>query len=271
AAPAAGALRRLGAGGAAALSAALDAALTASGPTADPWVHRLVAAVPRSPERDDVLARHIRHRDLALGAAVLEALAGSEAAQGAVAADAEAALVADARCAAWLLAVQEALVPVLGGEPADRALRRAVADELDLLRRRVGAGLAVRHGRRDLGDALRVLEDGTGEVGVAVETVEVVAGSAAAALALPLLDRRPDPHERLDRLRDALPGAVGASPPEDPVRVLVEAARGSTPSPWLRACALAAASSRGAARRYDLAEPRRVEDPVLAEQLAAVG
>jgi hypothetical protein len=271
AAAAVGAVRRLGTGDAGpALVSALDVALTASGATTDPWVHRLVAAVPRSPERDEVLACHLGHPDLAVGAEVLEALAGDEAAAGPVAADAEAALVSDARAALWLLAVQEALEPELAGEPADRALRRAVQDELDLLGRRVAGCLTVRHGRRELGDALRVLADGVGEVGVAVETLEVVAGRAAATLALPLLDPRLEGPERLDRLRAALPGAVGPSRPEDPVGAVVEARRSGTPSPWLRACALAAASAHGTARRLDLAEPRRVEDPVLAEQLAAV-
>lgn len=281
-APALDALRRPAAAGAAAAALRalgvvvvppLDAALTATGSMAPPWVHRLVSAVAASPERDLVLARHVDHPDPVVGLTVLRALAGSDPG-GAEGAATEAWVRTDAERARALLDLVVALEDGAGhDDPRHRGgpLLRALTDELDVHVARVGAALTAQHGRTLVADALATLGSGEGEVGVAVEVVEVVVGGQCAALAVALLDPRLTAAERVERLERA--GVTGGPRPAgraDVVRRLVEAPADGGPSPWLRACAVWTAAREGSATPYDLTAARMVDDPVLAEQLALV-
>ncbi len=269
---AAGALRDLGA----AVVPALDEALSTAGPTAAPWVHRLVGAVAASPERDLVLVRHAAHADPALGLAVLRALAGRG--PGAVdEATARAWVRADVARARALLALLVALEGGAGDGDGSRgdgsrdggALRRALTDDVELHAARLAAALTAQHGTDLLAGALAVLGSGEGEVGVAVEVLDVVVGGEDAALAIGLLDPRLTAAERLQRLDRA--GPVEGPRPSgrtDASRLIVEAPVDDGPSPWLRACAVWTAARGGRLAGYDLTAARSVDDPVLAEQLA---
>ena len=249
--------------------------MSAVGPTAAAWVHRLVGAVAASPERDRVLVRHAAHADPVLGLAVLRALA----ARGPGAVDGETTRVwvrADAARARALLAL---LVAVEGGADDDGggplggrdgdALRRALTDDVELHAARVAAALTTQHGTDLLAGALAVLGSGKGEVGVAVEVLEVVVGGEDAVLAIGLLDPRLAAAERLQRLDRA--GPVDGPRPSgrtEALRLLVEAPVDHGTSPWLRACAVWTAAREGRLAGYDLTVARSVDDPVLVEQLA---
>jgi hypothetical protein len=267
AAAAAGAVRRLGE----AAVPALDAALTVPDASTEPWVRRLVSAVAPSPGREEVLVRHVGGEDLLLGLAVLGALAGPEAATGPVAAACDAAVRGDVDASVRLLGVVVAADGILADAVADRALRRALDDELDLRRARLSAALAVRHGTAALADALTVLRSGGADLGVAVEAVEVVVGPASSREVVPILDPRLGPAERLDRLRGSGHGLPAFAGPAEAVRSLVEEPDTGAVGGWLRACAVASAAGHGWLPGYDLGPARRVADHALVEQLARAG
>ena len=245
---------------------ALDAALCSAGTVARPWVGRLVASVAASPERDRVLSQHSGHPDPDVGLTVLRALSGRGPGPGHRAVM-EGRVRADAEKARVLLHVLGALE---GDERVDDdAVTRAVQDEIELRADRVAAALTAQYGTDALSGALAILQSGAGEVGVAVEVVEVVVGGQCAALALALLDPRLDPGERVARLAhaglDEIPRPSGG---REALRLLVEGPAEGGPSAWLRACAVRAAGREGWLVEYDLACARAVHDPVIAEQLA---
>ncbi len=273
---AAGALGRLGE----ALLPSLDAALDAAGSPAPPSatrVHRLVrAASTPSIARDELLGTHVRHRDRELGLAVMERLVRSEPAGAGVAEALDAALVEDVDYAVRTLAAIEALgytasqgeglEAVLNGpgEP-DAALRRALGDELDLVRQRVRAGRVARHGSAALGPVMVELGAGGPGGALAVEALEVLLGASEARVVAAIL--LPDlPHQqRLARL------------PDQPVDLPVDAAgwlRDLVADPgdhwrsaWLRACAVHAATARGFLDPVAAAAARQLGDPIVDELL----
>ena len=258
---AAGAAGRLGDAIVPALAAALDGA----GSPAPVEVGRLVraTAVP-SPARDDVLRRHLAHADPELGLTVIERLVGPAPATDAVAAALDAAAALDVRHAVWVLTARVAL------EDVDEPLRRALDDELDLIRRRILAGRLARHGSDLVGPPTTELaSDGPGAA-LAAEALGVLLGRDAAPL-LALLEPGRTPAERLARLTRIPDGPDVPGGPDSWLRDLVEDPAERWRSPWLRACAIRAARLRGAAGSLDLGPARAVRDPVIDEEIALVG
>jgi hypothetical protein len=100
--------------------------------------------------RDDVLRRHVGHPDRELGLVVMTRLASPAATPAQSVGFLDAVLAADAGHAGRILAALVALGDA-GDDPyaPPGILRRALQDELDLVRRRVVANRLARHGTRD--------------------------------------------------------------------------------------------------------------------------
>jgi len=202
---AAGAVARLGD----AVVPAMDARLAQDGPV-PPSVVRLVrAASERSPARDDVLGRFVGHRDRELGLVVAERLAGPAPASEAATTALDAMLADDVSHAARVLAALAALGPGAGGSrPADEPVRRALEDELDLIRMRVAAGRRARHGSERLGPAFVELEAGGSTGALALEALGVLLDAQEASVVLPLLR----PHLSVADRQRGLRTTVGTDP-----------------------------------------------------------
>jgi hypothetical protein len=227
---------------------------------------RLVRAVTTSSDaRDEVFGRHVGHPDRELGLVVLERLVGAEPAANAMALALDDVLVADVRHAARILAALVAIDAAGDDVPeADGPLRRALADELDLLRQRVRANRLARHGVARLGPAMVELGAGGPSGALALEALGVLLYPAEAKQVLALL--RPDLAiaERMDQLPAAGPGQtdlVGR------LQDLVEDANGEWRSPWLRACAIHSARGRGVVNSFKLDAARALGDPIIEEVL----
>ena len=204
------------------------------------------------------LGAHIEHRDRELGLAVLSALAASRVDASPLAASLDRTLREDSQHAASCLAALAA------AEPAP-LLERAIRDELELLRQRVLALLAVWHGAETIHPvALGLAGGGEGRRSLAIEMLEVTLGRAEATLALPIV--RTDLPDN-DRLRSL--GSAGAGASADRAATLadlMEDEEGRWRSPWLQACAVYEARSGGEAlpvRRL----ATEATDPVLRETL----
>ncbi len=165
----------------------------------------------------------------------------------------------------------------------DAPLRRALRDELDLVRHKVTAGRLARHGSARLGPVLVELADGpagaaewhgrdrahdqTGARGaLAHEALGVLLSPDELKLALPLLEPGLSSPERLARM----PAELATDSPDDAegsLRDLVEDAGRHWRSTWLRACAVYAAKARGLLDRIDLGPARAIGDPIIDEAL----
>jgi hypothetical protein len=266
-AAAAGAVDRLGDLIIPAWSTLLDVA----GSAASPRAMRLIrASATRTPARDMFLARHLEDRVRELGLIIMEQLAGPEPASDAVAAALDRALDLDARHVARISAVV-ASIPSTGPDAreSDIPVRRALEDELDLVRRRVLAGRLARHGSGRLGPAIVEL----GNTGPGAASTNALAWEALDVL----LDSRESTMVRAALLSDpasaaALDRSLGAADdtPFDIVhwlRELVEDPDDQWRSSWLTACALYAARERGVLPAMDVTRARAVGDPVIAEEL----
>jgi hypothetical protein len=281
---AAGAIERLGDAVVPSLARLLDAAGTsaagtpAAGPPvlpASPLVTRLVrAAATRTPARDEVLRRHVRHPDRDLGLVVMERLTAPGPATDETAQALDTVLSEDVRHAGSVLAAIAAVTDsprsaLDGGAPDDphdgeAPVRRALADALDLIRRRVIAGRLARHGTDRLGPVMAGLTAGGREGALAVEALEVALGPVESKHVVPVLHPDLAIEERLARL-----GSAGAGPPsaEACLRDLIQDAGDQWRSPWLRACAIHAGRARGLLDQVDLARARALGDPVVDEEL----
>ena len=256
----------------------LAAALASTDPAGGRLAARLVRAVTTPGEpRDEVLRRHVRHRDRELGRLVMERLAGPGPAPEAAGDPLDAALRDDAQHAARTLGAVVALAAASGGadgaDGADGPLLRALDDHLALLRDRIVAGRTARLGRDRIVPVLGALVAGGSNAALAVEALEVAVGTAEAGLLGALLDRRLTPSERLERLA-AAPGVTTARRDAEAwLRDIVEDADDAWRSSWLRACAIHAAAARGLLDRVDLTAARAAGDPVVDEELrlAATG
>ncbi|HEU0245064.1 MAG TPA: Npt1/Npt2 family nucleotide transporter [Candidatus Limnocylindrales bacterium] len=262
---AAGALERLGDAVLPALATALDEA----GNPAPAAVSRLVrSAASGSPARDELLLRHVGHRDGDLGLVILERLVADAPAPD-VAADAlERMLADDIGHGAAILGAMAALDADRDPRPSDEPVRRALADALELVRARVRAGLLARHGSARLDAAMVALEGGGTDAPIALEALEVVVGAAATRDVAPLLEPSLSVGDRLGRLSTD-PGA-----PDDAagrLRDLVEDPSDRWRSGWLRACAIHAAAGRGMLGALDLSGARALGDPIVDEELRAAG
>ena len=225
------ALNRLGAAVAPALGAVL-----AAGSTQTPTALRLVRACG---VLDDEHARvAVRNRlddpDRVVSLAALDALRGATVDQ-TLTADLDRVLHDGATHAARALAAISTL-----GVQHDDSLGRALADEVDLARRRVIAVLAVRHGQ-EASNAVQALgSPDRGRRALALESLEVTMTRDEVLLGLPLV--RPD-IDAADRLA-ALTRVVDVPTWDDRAWLddLVTDGDGCWRSPWLRACATDARS-----------------------------
>jgi hypothetical protein len=246
---------------------ALEAALSAPEAGRSRAVARLVRAARTSAARDAVLARHVEHPDRSLGLAVMERLAGPGAASAALAATLDKVVRADVEHAAATLEASVAIA----AEPAldtDRSVRSALDDELRLAVRRVVAALAARHGRDEVGAALRHLSGDQRNGAIAAEALEVTLGRDRARLVQALLDPTLGTEDRLARLRSTPPSGEHRGGGE----WLVELAGdpdGRWRSSWLQACAVRALRLAGLATP-DVAPAHAADDPVVAEELALI-
>ena len=253
---------------------ALATLLESAKPAAARLAARMVRAVTTpSAARDDVLRRHVAHRDRELGLLVMGRLAGPGPPPHAMAETLDAVLHDDVEHAARILGA----IDVISADSDDpqrpdgryAVLRRALDDELILARERVAAGRIARHGWERLGPAITGLVAGGPSAALAVEALEVAVGSAESRLVVALLDARLEPAQRLERLAPPTRSAAAPRDVEDWLRDLVEDADQGWRSAWLRACAIHVAGACGALARMDLASARVLSDPVVDEELAS--
>ena len=169
---AAGAVERLGD----ALVPSMDALLDEAGSPASPLVMRLVrsAATP-TPMRDDVLRRHVGHPDRELGLVVMTRLASPAATPAQSVGLLDAVLADDAGHAGRILAALVALGDATDDPHAPSGiLRRALRDELDLVRRRVVANRLARHGTQRLGPVMVGVAPEAPNLALALEALGVM-------------------------------------------------------------------------------------------------
>jgi len=198
---------------------------------------RLVRALASpSPARDELLGRHVRHPDRELGRLVMDRLAGAGPAAASLAEGLDAVLQDDAGHAARILAASVALASSPGhgadgaAEPRQVAaeprqvtaaaeacepVRRALEDELALVRDRAIAGRVARHGRDRLGPAILGLVAGEPSAALAAEALEVVVGAAESRIVVALLDPRLTPAQRLERLAPVADGPAAGRDARD--------------------------------------------------------
>ena len=241
------------------------------------------AVEPGGEAAEALLLRWVGHHDREVGRVVLERLARRGPASPEVARVLDEVLADDLAHAVRVLTAVAALhrpeapttpaptTPRAPGIPppvdGDDPLRRALADELVLVRDRVLAGLVARHGHDRLGPVAAGLLAADGPDALALEALEVVLGASPAARVTPVLDDRDAVPVRLARLV----AATGA--PASPVDVeavladLVEDREAAWRSPWLRACAVRAACDREVASGLDLVPARALGDPMVDEEL----
>ncbi|HET6966989.1 MAG TPA: hypothetical protein VFI44_01875, partial [Ornithinibacter sp.] len=241
---------------------------------------RLVRAVGTgSDAAGALLLRWAGHHDREVGRVVLERLGRPGPATPEVATVLDEVLADDlahaVRVLAGVAALQRPEGPLAtGGAPGipppvegDDPLRRALADELVLVRDRVLAGLVARHGHDRLGPVAAGLLATDGPGALAVEALEVVLGTAAAARVTPVLDTRDAVEVRLARLLAATRSPAPARDVEVVLADLVEDPEGTWRSPWVRACAVRAACDREVASGLDLVPARALGDPMVDEEL----
>ena len=172
---------------------------------------------------------YIEHRDRELGLAVLTALAAAGADPAPIAAALDRTLRADAEHFARCAAVAQ----VVG---AGSELAHGLGDELELLRRRILALLAVRYGTEEIGAVAKRLDSDTDDRrSLAAETLDVTLTPADAVLALPLVRTDLPLSSRLQQL-----AAVAPVTPTDRAAVLEDIlsdGQSHWRSDWLRLCA----------------------------------
>jgi hypothetical protein len=194
----------------------------------------------------------VDHHDREVGLAVMTALAAIDPSG----ADAQFAVRADLEHAGYVL---QALLAVADTESAD-VLRSALSDELELLRRRVVAGLSIRYGA----DALSRVEFQLAQQSprfhaLALEWLDVtLVGIDRAAVAL--LEPGLATQERLRALAKWFP--IPPSTPQGILLDLVDDRSGRWRRPWLAACALLAADDTSEPAFEVLARAVTIESPI---------
>ncbi len=236
------------------LTAALESAVSDDDDRAAVKAVRLLRCV-RTAGMNEILLRHVQHRDRAVSLAVRQALVRVGYAEGI--ANSDALVTEEAHLVARVVSVLDVL-------PDDLAvLRSSLEDEVVQARERILVTLALSGSGDLMSDAARALARGDDRaIAHAVETVEVHLPAGIARLVTPILDRRLADVERVGQLRRSidvptfdLPGALRdlAVDPEDLWR-----------SPWLAACAIHATVVLGIA----LSATRWASRPEVAEVLA---
>jgi hypothetical protein len=250
----------------------LGALLESADPGLAPLAGRMVrSATTPTAARDEVLRRHVQHRDRELGRLVMDRLAGSGPSPQATAEVLDGILSDDIQHAARILGAIVAIAAGREGPDArvapDVLLRTALDDELILVRGRVVAGRMARYGRERLGPAIVGVTAGESSAALAAEALEVGVGPTESRLIVALLDPRLAPAERLARLVPPASTTADRRDAEDWLRDLVEDVDHVWRSTWLRACAIRAAGARDLLGRIDLASARALGDPVVDEEL----
>ena len=204
------------------------------------------------------LGAHVEHPDRELGLTVLSGLGATGVDASQLAVGLERTLRADSEHAARCLAALAAVAPA-------PQLERAIRDELELLRQRVLALLAVRHGAETIHSvALGLASSAEGRRSLAIELLEVTLSRPEATLALPVVLGGSSDDARL-RSRSAAGAGAGAHRAATLADLIADDER-HWRSPWLQACAVyEARSTDGAGRLPQLA--REAGDPVLRETL----
>jgi hypothetical protein len=280
---AAGAVGRLGD----AIVPAMAERLETAGSPISTLVIRLVRATAgASQARDEVLRRYVGHRNRELALAVVERLVAFEPASDATAAILDEVLIEDVRHATSILAALAAVDSAKAGgqQVTDAPLRRALGDELDLVRATVRANRLARQGSARLGPVMveltadgRVGAGGSGDAGasgsagglrgaLALEALDVVLGPEGSKSIVALLHPVLSIPERLSRL----PTELADDGPSDLVgflRDIVEDPRERWRSTWLRACAIHAAKARGLLEMMDVGAARTIGDSIIDEAL----
>jgi hypothetical protein len=268
---AAGAIGRLGDAVVPSMAELLDAA----GSPVPLLVLRLVrATTTKSAARDEILRRHVGHRDRELGLLVTERLVAPEPALEATAVALDNVMPEDVAHAGRIMAALAALeAGAADALDTDEPLRRALTDELELVRLKVIAGRIARHGSARLGPVMVELGAGGQKGALAAEALEVLLSAVESRLVLPLLQPDLAAAERLRRLQ----ASARESRREIPTDVVswlqdvVADADDKWASAWLRACALYAARGRGVLDRLDVAAARSLGDPIVDEVLGSAG
>ena len=206
----------------------------------------------------DCLGPHVEHPDRELGLAVRSALAAAGVEAAPLAADIEPALRADAEHAARCLAALAAVTPA-------PLLERALRDELVLLRERVLALLAVRHGAEAIHlVALGLASGAESRRSLAIEMLDVTLGARRGGTRLtggadgPARPRSPAAARRARSGCSARSSRSARRPHRRPRRALAIALAGCV------------RGLRGAQGRIASLQPRRAAeaaDPVLRETL----
>ena len=238
---------------------------------------RLVRALrTESPSAQEVLLRWAGHTDRDVGRVVLDRLARPGPASPDAVTVLDEVLEEDLAHAVRLLAALDALGPTGGAADGirpdphaigDGPLRRALADELALIRDRVVATLVARQGRDRLGPVRAGLLSLEGPAPLAVEALEVALGAGDAARVMPVLDARPSARERLQRLLAATGAPTPESDPDLILRDMVEDRADVWRSTWLRTCAIRAANTRGVASTCDVVPALALGDAAIDEEL----
>jgi hypothetical protein len=246
--------------------------LEAVGSPAAPVAARMVRAVTTpSPARDEVLRRHVHHRDRELGRLVMDRLAGPGPSPQATAEALDTVLHDDVEHAVRILGAIVAMSAGRegpdGAEGPEVPLRHALDDELALIQERIVASRMARHGRERLGPAIVELAAGGRSAALAVEALEVGVGPTESRLVVPLLDPSLTPAQRLGLLGPPARAAAAPRDVEDWLRDLVEDTDDDWRSAWLRACAIHSAGACGLLGRVDLAPARALGDQVVDEEL----
>jgi hypothetical protein len=210
---------------------------------------------------DEVLVAHVAHADREFGLLVLERLIRPEPAEAVVTAALPEVLAADARHAAHILRARTAL----GGAERDAVLDRALADELELIQRRVVAAAMVRHGRDRLGPVILGVHGGDRQRDLAEEALAIILDHDERPVVCALLLPHLTDQERLARLPPRPPSGAA-----DALRDLVIDADDEWRSPWLRACAIDAARRAGMLAAIDTSGVRDLGDGLVDEALAAI-
>ncbi|HEX3087292.1 MAG TPA: hypothetical protein VHQ23_01465, partial [Ilumatobacteraceae bacterium] len=200
----------------------------------------------------DVLRRHVEHRDREVGLAVMNALAvivtGMTTSE-------ESVLRADLEHACHVVRA----IVTLEHSPGAGALREALRDELDLLRRRVLAVLSIHHGVGELNTVgFQLAQQSTNLHSIAMEWLDVtLVGIERPSLAL--LEPRASLADRHASLTRWFP--LPSISPETVLIDVVEDPDDRWRRPWLTACALLAGADSPELGLEHLAETLR-ESPV---------
>lgn len=198
-----------------------------------------------------VLWRHVEHHDREVGLAVMTALAALESSS----ADTPVAVRADLEHAGYVLQALQVLAEV---ESAD-VLLSALSDELELLRRRVVAGLSIRYGANALSRVeFQLAQRSARYHALALEWLDVtLVGTDRAAVAL--LEPGLSTQARLRLLARWF--AIPPSTPHMVLLDLVDDRSGRWRRPWLTACVLLAADDMSEPAFEALARAATLESP----------